>query len=95
MLTALSNARPPETKDALSNFPKEQLRLGRIAEYQKQIEDRDAFIMALAEKGTLRFGSLARGPDGKPLPSVIQAEVINDVMKLRNTFNLLHIAEVD
>lgn len=95
MLTALSNARPTETKDELSNFPIEQLRLERMDGYQKQVKDRDAFIMELAEKGALRFGSLALGPDGKPLPSAIQGEVINDVMKLRNTFNLLHIAEVD
>jgi len=95
MLTILSNARPEDAKAGQNIFFTGQIRLDRQDEYENQKKDRDDFIEEMAEKGALRLGPQAAGPDGKPLPSAIHTEVINDVMKLKNTFNLLHIAEVD
>lgn len=97
ILMVLSNAQPPESRDGVGQgvFQSEQIREDRWEEYEKQKKDRDDFILEMLDKGVILFGPQANGPDGKSLPSVIRTEVINDVMRLKNTFNLLHIAEVE
>jgi hypothetical protein len=97
ILVVLSNAKPPQTKAEVGQgvFLTEGIRRDRWEEYEKQKEDRDDFILEMVDKGMLLFGPQANGPDGKPLASAIHTEVINDVMRLKNTFNLLHIAEVE
>ncbi len=97
LLTLLSNARPPEKlADARREiYFTREIHENRKSDYDTQKQDRDAFIRELMEQGALRFGAQALGPDGKPMPSVIRGEVVNDVMKLQNTFNYLHIAEVE
>lgn len=97
LLTLLTNARPPEKlADARREiYFTREIHENRKKEYDAQELDRDIFIRELMEQGALRFGAQALGPDGKPLPSVIRGEVVKDVMKLQNTFNYLHIAEVE
>ena len=97
ILVVLSNAQPPESRTGVGQgvFLTEQIRRERWEEYEQQKKDRDDFILEMLDKGVILFGLQANGPDGKPLPSAIHTEVINDVMRLKNTFNLLHIAEVE
>ena len=97
LLTILSNAKPPEINEKTGRelCLTEQICIERQEEYAKQKVERDDFIRELVDKGALRFGAQALGPDGKALPSIIHSEVINGVMKLRNTFNMLHITEVE
>ncbi len=97
VVTILSNAKPPSSKKKVGQgvFLTDQIRKDRMKEYRQQKKERDRFIRKLVEEGVLLFGQQAIGPDGKPLPSAIHTEVVNNVMRLRNTFNLLHIAEVE
>ena len=53
--------------------------------------DRDRFLRRLLDEGLVRFGEDAYGPDGRPLPSVLRAESIDGLMRVRGTARLLHI----
>jgi len=90
ILARLTNA-PPERR--LLPFGREY-RLRR-QEYEQQRHDRDVFVRGLATRGLLKLGSDALGPDGRPLRSVVQADVIGDAMKTRGTGKTLHIAQED
>ena len=64
----------------------------RKAEYDEQRQCRDELLGRLAEEGTLKFGKDALGPDGQPLLSAIQAEIVDGLMRTRGTAKMLHIA---
>jgi hypothetical protein len=89
VLARLSSAPPgeqPEDAEDKDTF------LRRSDEYERQCQDRNALLGRLAEEGTLKFGKDALGPDGEPLLSAIQAEVIEGRMRTRGTAKMLHIA---
>jgi len=88
VLARLTNA-PPERR--LLAFDREYRR--RWQEYEEQRRDRDVFVGGLAARGLLKLGSHALGPDGQPLRSVIQADVIGNAMKARGTGKMLHIVQ--
>ena len=90
IMARLTNA-PPERR--LLSFSREY-RLRR-QEYKQQRHDRDVFVGGLAARGLLKLGSDALGPDGRPLRSVIQVDVIGNAMKARGTGKTLHIAQED
>jgi hypothetical protein len=85
-LARLTNA-PPERR--LITFDREY-RLRR-AEYEEQRDDRDVFVGGLAASGLLRLGKHALGPGGRPLESVIRADVVRGALKARATAKTLHI----
>jgi len=87
ILARLTNA-PPERR--LLPFGR-QYRIRR-QEYEEQRRDRDVFVGGLAARGILKLGKHGLGPDGRPLRSVVQADVIGDAMKARGTAKTLHIA---
>lgn len=53
--------------------------------------DRDAMLSRLAADDLIRFGDEANGPDGRPLLSVLRAESMDGLMRLRGTARMLHI----
>ena len=64
----------------------------RETERRQQSMDRDQMLLWLVDEGTLRLGSRAFGPDGRPLASVVTGETIGGRLKLRGAMRLLHIA---
>jgi hypothetical protein len=53
--------------------------------------ERDAMITRLADEGRLAIGTAAIGPDGKPLRSVVQAEISGNLLRIQNSARMLHI----
>ena len=53
--------------------------------------DRDAMLSRLAADDLIRFGDEANGPDGRPLLSVLRAESMDGLMRLRGSARMLHI----
>ena len=65
-----------------SNRPEEAAELQR---------DRDQLLRRLADDDLLRIGRAALGPDGHELRSVIRADAIGGVLKVRSMAKMLHI----
>jgi hypothetical protein len=65
----------------------------RIREQEEQRDDRDKMLHRLSEKGLLQMGQKANGFDGKPLQSVIKAEVRNGLLQIHGAGRMLHIRE--
>jgi len=86
ILARLTNA-PPERR--LITFDRDYHL--RKDEYEEQRDDRDVFVGGLAASGILRLGEYASGPGGRPLESVIRADVVEGAMKARATAKTLHI----
>jgi hypothetical protein len=59
---------------------------------KKRRDERDEFLRRLIDRGDLKFDGAALGPDGHPLPSVIRAEALDGVMKVRGASRLMHVA---
>lgn len=66
-------------------------RTGLPEEEGEQLKDRNLFLGMLAGEGILRPGQRSIGPDGKELISVISAEDIKGVMRVRGMARMLHI----
>lgn len=88
VLARLSSA-PPGDRAEEDEDP--DIRARREAEYDQQRRDRDKLLARLAEEGSLKFGKDGWGPDGQPLMSAIQAEIVEGRMRTRGTGKLLHI----
>ena len=56
-----------------------------------QKNDRNDMLLHLHTEGRLKIGKDAFGPDGKPLNSVVIAELSGDLMRVRNSARMLHI----
>ncbi|GAB4533780.1 MAG: hypothetical protein Kow0063_16220 [Anaerolineae bacterium] len=63
----------------------------RPQEQDEQQADRDAMLHRLADAGLLGLGSLALGPDGRPLRSVVGGQVADGLMRVRGAARMLHI----
>jgi hypothetical protein len=65
----------------------------RKSEWEEQRDDRDKMLHRLSEKGLLQMGQKANGFDGKPLQSVIKAEVRNGFLQVHSAGRMLHMRE--
>ena len=54
--------------------------------------DRDRMLLRLLDHDALRLDRLAIGPDGQPLRTVVRAQALGDVMRVRGTARTLHVA---
>ncbi len=87
VLALLTSVPPlPEEREA---DPQEYER--RLLEHRRNRLDRNEFLRGLAAQGLLKAGEAAIGPDGRPLQSVVQAQITEGLMRTRNTTNFLHI----
>jgi hypothetical protein len=66
-------------------------RKGQPDEEGEQRQDRNLFLGMLADDGILRPGQRSIGPDGRELRSVIGAEDMKGVMRVRGMARMLHI----
>ncbi len=57
----------------------------------EQQADRDALLKRLTDTGVLHLGKAALGPDGKTLCTVVAAEVLDGLMRVRGTARTLHL----
>jgi hypothetical protein len=64
-------------------------------QHPRQKKDRDRMLERMVGRNILKVGAEAIGPDGKPLCTVIRAEVADGVMRVRETARMLHIAQGD
>lgn len=62
------------------------------AERDQQAADRTAMLQRLLEREILRLDHAAVGPDGRPLRSVVEAQTLGDVMRVRGAAKMLHLA---
>jgi hypothetical protein len=60
-----------------------------------QRAQRDQMLSHLYESGRMRIGEDARGPDGKWLRSVVRAESLDGLMRVRATARMLHMVEAE
>lgn len=60
-------------------------------EYKKQKNNRDKFLINLAENELLKIGNQGLDSGGRPLLMAIQTEIIGDIMHIKGTGKLLHI----
>jgi hypothetical protein len=58
---------------------------------EEQAKSRDEFIRQLAQNDILRIGDAARGPDGNILRACVSADVMENVLRVKNTARMLHI----
>src|SRR6266511_562267 len=58
----------------------------------EQRQDRDRMLLRMADTGMLLPDRLALGPDGRPLRSIVRAESLGDVMRVRGAARMLHLA---
>ncbi len=92
VLSRLTSASPTESNmDALGLSAAQRRHAEK--EYENQLKDRNTFIKRLDSEGLLRFEEQALGLDAQPLLSVISIKVRENKMRLRNTANLLHLAD--
>ncbi len=66
---------------------KKQRKLDR----QQQKADRDLMLERLIDGGVLQLADQAGGPDGKQLASVVTAETMDNLMRIRGAARMLHI----
>jgi hypothetical protein len=78
-----------ETRQVMARLTTD--RSGRPDEEGQQRQDRDRFLGMLADEGVLQPGPRSIGPDGKQLRSVISAEDMKGVMRVRGMARMLHI----
>lgn len=89
ILTRLTNAPPRRDMGRYSLSEEER----RINEYKEQRSSRDSFLTELVQKGILLIGQNSLKPDGKPLQSIVRAEVSRGVMSFKRTANMLYLTE--
>jgi hypothetical protein len=70
-----------------------QVRARLTSRWEEQRKARDLMLQRLDEKGLLVPAQLATTPDGKPLRCAIKAETSGELMRVRGTARMLHIAE--
>jgi hypothetical protein len=63
----------------------------RPGEQAEQQADRDTMLRRLADDGLLAVGPLALGPDGRPLRTLVGAEVTGDLIRVCGAARVLHI----
>ena len=63
----------------------------RKIDRQRQKEDRDSMLERLIDEGVLQLADQAGGPDGLQLSSVVTAETMDNLMRIRGAARLLHI----
>ena len=63
----------------------------RKIDRQRQKEDRDLMLARLIDEGVLQLADQADGPDGLQLSSVVSAETMDNLMRIRGAARLLHI----
>ncbi len=59
-----------------------------------QRADRDLMVRRLRDSGSLDLGPSTRSTHGKPLPSVVQAEDLGGVLRIRGVARTLHVAPI-
>jgi hypothetical protein len=89
-LALLTSAPPHKTNTSLRYATEKQPQLA-IDEYEKKQDSRTNFYKALAQAGLLKFNQHSLGPDGQPLLSCIQAENMDDIMRIKGAGKMLHI----
>ena len=57
---------------------------------QEPTDGSNLFLQRLADTSLMQTGKPTSGPDGKPLPSVVQVDTSDGVMRVRSTGGLLH-----
>ena len=63
----------------------------RALNREQQKTDRDLMLEHLIDEGVLRLADQAGGPDGQQLSSVVTAETMNNLMRIRGAARMLHI----
>jgi hypothetical protein len=63
----------------------------REIDRQRQKADRDLMLERLIDEGVLQLADQAVGPDGKQLSSVVTAEAMDNLMRIRGAARMLHI----
>lgn len=63
----------------------------RKIDRQQQKDDRDLILERLIDDGVLQLADQAGGPDGKQLSSVVTAETMDNLMRIRGAARMLHI----
>jgi len=71
-----------------------QLNGAPAAEYDVQAENRDAFLQYLVDRNLLSLGGSTIGPDGHILPASIEGDIVDDVLRIHNTLNLVYTREM-
>jgi hypothetical protein len=69
-----------------------RVRARLTSQWEEQRDDRDKMLQRLDEKGLLVPAELATTPEGKPLRCAIKAETSGELMRVRGTARMLHIA---
>lgn len=65
---------------------------GQQAEADRQKEDRSRLLTRMIEAEVLQPAHLARGPDGRPLRSVVAAQIAQSTVRVRGVARMLHLS---
>lgn len=63
----------------------------RKADREQQRLDRDLMLARLLDEGVLQLADQTRGPDGKQIASLVSAETMGNLMRVRGAARMLHI----
>ena len=63
----------------------------RKADREQQRIDRDLMMEHLLDEGVLELADQTRGPDGKQRTSLVSAETMGNLMRVRGAARMLHI----
>ncbi len=74
------------------DWESKQVRARLTSQWEEQRDDRDKMLKKLDDAGVLVPAELAVTPEGKPLRCAIKAETSGDLMRVKGTARMLHIA---